>query len=214
MPLFKSKAQKAEQAREADAQHNEHNDTNTASQGTGFGANDYAQPNSNSNAPGHNNIANRDEGAGYQPHAYNDLNAVPQGTGVGANDYTQHNANAPGDIGNHNAQRDGGLGYQDNGPQNTAPGAGYAADTRHRDHHGHHGGVVDRAEQHVENAVGARAVHNQVGDKEQEVKAIKAQSAELAEAERLEREAKMHRDRAVSGGAHPDNQRLGAGWQT
>lgn len=81
-----------------------------------------------------------------------------------------------------------------NGPLGIASGT----DTRH--HNGHQGGPVDRADQRVEGAIGARAIQNQVGDKQQEVKAIKAQSAELAEAERLEREAKMHRDRAVAGG--------------
>ncbi|EPS95658.1 hypothetical protein FOMPIDRAFT_101712 [Fomitopsis schrenkii] len=240
MPVFKSKAQKAEQARAANTQHDSnavpqssgvdannypqhnidsnghdntnrdggighqphsYNDPNTVSQGTGFGANENAQH--NTNAPGYNNAANSD--GGYNAH--NDPNTASPGTGIGANDYAQHNNNVPGH--NNTANRESGVGYQGDRRQDTAPGTSHAADTGHH-HHGHHGGPIDRAE----NAVGARAIRNQVGDKEQEVGAIKTQSAELTEAERLEHEAKMHRDRAVAGGAHPANHRLGAGGQT
>ncbi|TFY60566.1 hypothetical protein EVJ58_g5059 [Rhodofomes roseus] len=126
------------------------------------------------------------------------------GPGIGANDYAQSN-NAPGHTNAVGRHEGGGRHQHDNVNANNAP-PGYTG-TGH-----HNGGPVDRAEQHVENIVGAKAVRNQAGDKESEVNAIKAQSAELTEAERLEREAKMHRDRAVAGGAHPANQRLGAGW--
>ncbi|KAI0732688.1 hypothetical protein C8Q72DRAFT_97278 [Fomitopsis betulina] len=170
MPLFKSQAQKEEKAREIAAQQDAYNDPNTATRGTGVGANDH-------NAPGH---AHRDGELGHQDHAHGNHSATD---GVGAHEHAQHNTDT---LGHNN---------RDGVPQNTAPGTGYAVDTRH----GHHGGAVDRAEQHAENAIGARAIHNQVGEKEQEIRAIKAQSSELAEAERIEREAKVHRDRAVAG---------------
>ena len=42
-----------------------------------------------------------------------------------------------------------------------------------------------------------------------EADALKAQAAELSEAERLEREAISRRERAVAHGAHPELRRLG-----
>ncbi|KZT71865.1 hypothetical protein DAEQUDRAFT_75984 [Daedalea quercina L-15889] len=157
--------------------------------------------------------------ADTQHHGMNDPNTAPQGSGagpgVGTHDYVQNNNVAPGHVNavdrhgasdhhqNDMTQNQAAPGYTDQG----YTGAGHAGTGRN------HGGPVDRAEQHVENLVGARAVRNQAGEKEQEVNAIKGQSVELQEAERLEREAKMHRDRAVAAGAHPANQRLGAGWQ-
>ncbi|KAJ7589394.1 hypothetical protein C8J56DRAFT_888968 [Mycena floridula] len=46
--------------------------------------------------------------------------------------------------------------------------------------------------------------------REQEAKAVKVQSSELVEVERLEAEALMRRERAVAHGAHPDNRHLGS----
>lgn len=42
-----------------------------------------------------------------------------------------------------------------------------------------------------------------------EARGLKVQSQELAEAERLEQEAGMRRERAVAHGAHPDNRHVG-----
>ncbi|KAI0732684.1 hypothetical protein C8Q72DRAFT_96955 [Fomitopsis betulina] len=147
MPLFgKSKAQKAEQ-RAAEHHDNAHNDPNTHGAGIGGSRDERGQHDSNTNAFGHNSGSNREGGIGHQ-HAH-DSNAMSQGTGVGAQDYAQHN-NALG----HNT-RDGGAGYQGNGPLGIASGT----DTRH--HNGHQGGPVDRADQRVEGAIGARAIQNQ-----------------------------------------------------
>jgi len=52
-------------------------------------------------------------------------------------------------------------------------------------------------------------VKAKVMQKEMEAKALKSQSNELAEAERLEQEALARRERAVAHGAHPDNRHLG-----
>ncbi|KAJ7660853.1 hypothetical protein DFH06DRAFT_1129897 [Mycena polygramma] len=46
-------------------------------------------------------------------------------------------------------------------------------------------------------------------EKEQEAKGLKIQSHEMAEAERLEHEAGIRRERAVAHGAHPDNRHVG-----
>ncbi|KAJ7589376.1 hypothetical protein C8J56DRAFT_888950 [Mycena floridula] len=46
--------------------------------------------------------------------------------------------------------------------------------------------------------------------KEQEAKAAKVQSSELAETEMLKAEALMRKERAVAQGAHPDNRHLGS----
>lgn len=57
--------------------------------------------------------------------------------------------------------------------------------------------------------VGSQALKERGYQKEQEANMFKAQSAEIAEAERLEKEALQRRERAVAHGAHPDNRHLG-----
>ncbi|PFH50614.1 hypothetical protein AMATHDRAFT_3796 [Amanita thiersii Skay4041] len=57
--------------------------------------------------------------------------------------------------------------------------------------------------------LGSEAVRSKGWQKEQEAKTYISQSGELSEAERLEREAIRHRQRAVEQGAHPDNRPLG-----
>ncbi|KAE9392576.1 hypothetical protein BT96DRAFT_944539 [Gymnopus androsaceus JB14] len=64
-------------------------------------------------------------------------------------------------------------------------------------------------EKGVGSMVGSNAVKAKVMQKEMEAKALKSQSNELAEAERLEQEALARRERAVAHGAHPDNRHLG-----
>jgi len=77
------------------------------------------------------------------------------------------------------------------------------------------GGTGQRLTGKVESAIGSMVGSNALKakglQKEQEANAMKIQGAELAEAERLEREAMLRRERAVSHGAHPDNKALGAG---
>ncbi|KZV72742.1 hypothetical protein PENSPDRAFT_733366 [Peniophora sp. CONT] len=78
--------------------------------------------------------------------------------------------------------------------------------------HSHGGGskaAVGKAESAIGGVIGSSALKNRGLEKEQEANAIKAQSAELAEAERLEREAMLRRERAVAHGAHPENRHLG-----
>ena len=66
-----------------------------------------------------------------------------------------------------------------------------------------------KAERAVGSLVGSQALKERGFQKEQEAGAFKTQSAEIAEAERLEKEALMRRERAVAHGAHPDNRHLG-----
>ncbi|KAI1794430.1 hypothetical protein LXA43DRAFT_1091947 [Ganoderma leucocontextum] len=66
-----------------------------------------------------------------------------------------------------------------------------------------------KAERAVGSLVGSQALKERGVQKEQEAGAFKMQSSEIAEAERLEKEALMHRERAVAHGAHPDNRHLG-----
>ncbi|KAJ7729468.1 hypothetical protein B0H16DRAFT_1697193 [Mycena metata] len=75
--------------------------------------------------------------------------------------------------------------------------------------HGGGGAMTGKIEQKVGALVGSNALKAKGMQKEQEAHAIKVQSQELAEAERLEREAGLRRERAVAHGAHPDNRHVG-----
>ncbi|TFK32032.1 hypothetical protein BDQ12DRAFT_64726 [Crucibulum laeve] len=83
------------------------------------------------------------------------------------------------------------------------------------DHNQSRGGTGARMTGKVESAIGSMVGSNALKakglQKEQEANNIKLQGQELAEAERLEREALMRRERAVGHGAHPENKHLGAG---
>ncbi|KAI8976587.1 hypothetical protein BD414DRAFT_400169, partial [Trametes punicea] len=69
--------------------------------------------------------------------------------------------------------------------------------------------LAGKAERAAGAMVGSQALKERGFQKEQEAGAFKMQSAEIAEAERLEKEALMRRERAVAHGAHPDNRHLG-----
>ncbi|KAJ7634554.1 hypothetical protein FB45DRAFT_1002151 [Roridomyces roridus] len=72
------------------------------------------------------------------------------------------------------------------------------------------GAMAGKIEHAVGSLVGSNALKAKGLQKEQEAQALKVQSSELAEAERLEREAALRRERAVAHGAHPEN-RVGGG---
>ncbi|KAL6302994.1 hypothetical protein BKA93DRAFT_826886 [Sparassis latifolia] len=109
-----------------------------------------------------------------------------------------------GNIGGYNAVSD-----PHNQPvgQSSVPPAGTINDGSRSSRGG--GRTVGRVEQAVGSMVGSQALKEKGLLKEQEAGAFKAQSAEIGEAERLEREAVMRRERAVAHGAHPDNKYLG-----
>jgi hypothetical protein len=71
--------------------------------------------------------------------------------------------------------------------------------------------LTGKVESALGSMVGSSALKSKGLEKEREANAVKMQSAELAEAERLEREALLRRERAVGHGAHPANSTLGAG---
>ncbi|KAI0703677.1 hypothetical protein C8T65DRAFT_741282 [Cerioporus squamosus] len=71
------------------------------------------------------------------------------------------------------------------------------------------GRLAGKAERGLGTLVGSQALKEKGFQKEQEAGAFKQQSAEIAEAERLEKEALMRRERAVAHGAHPENRHLG-----
>ncbi|KAJ7160414.1 hypothetical protein C8R46DRAFT_1108014 [Mycena filopes] len=78
-------------------------------------------------------------------------------------------------------------------------------------HHGGGGGksTTGKIEQKVGALVGSEALKAKGLQKQQEAQGLKIQSQELAEAERLEHEAGLRRERAVAHGAHPDNRHVG-----
>ncbi|KAJ6582969.1 hypothetical protein DFH09DRAFT_1360264 [Mycena vulgaris] len=93
------------------------------------------------------------------------------------------------------------------------PGAGGAAipPTGTVQHQPHSGGsaMTGKIEHAVGSMVGSKTLKAKGIAKEQEARGLKVQSQELAEAERLEQEAGMRRERAVAHGAHPDNRHVG-----
>ncbi|KAF7983234.1 hypothetical protein HWV62_23532 [Athelia sp. TMB] len=74
-------------------------------------------------------------------------------------------------------------------------------------HSGH--ATTGKIEHAVGTMIGSKSLKAKGLQKEQEAQAYKVQGAELGEAERLEREALMRRERAVAHGAHPDHRHLG-----
>ncbi|KAJ6472835.1 hypothetical protein C8R47DRAFT_720292 [Mycena vitilis] len=72
-----------------------------------------------------------------------------------------------------------------------------------------HGNQTYGADASTTGVVGSQSLKAQGMQKEQEARGLKIQSQELAEAERLEKEAAMRRERAVAHGAHPDNRHVG-----
>jgi len=82
-------------------------------------------------------------------------------------------------------------------------------------HHGPGHALAGKVEHAVGSLLGSQSLKAKGLQKEQEAGALKVQGVELAEAERLEREAVMRRERAVAHGAHPHNKHLGgAGAET
>ncbi|KAJ7058225.1 hypothetical protein C8F01DRAFT_1256101 [Mycena amicta] len=76
------------------------------------------------------------------------------------------------------------------------------------------GATTGKIEHAIGSIVGSKSLKAKGIQKEQEARALKVQSSELAEAERLERESGMRRERAVAHGAHPDNRHVGGGGMT
>jgi len=69
--------------------------------------------------------------------------------------------------------------------------------------------MTGKIEHAVGSLVGSKSLKAKGIQKEQEARGLKIQSQELAEAEKLEHEAGLRRERAVAHGAHPDNRHVG-----
>ncbi|KAJ3933768.1 MAG: hypothetical protein NXY57DRAFT_997407 [Lentinula lateritia] len=165
---------------------------------TATGAN--GGPNNNSMAGGRAYAADsNDASAGGRGHHHQGMHDRQHGYPI-SNDY--------GNPGMNNQSGMGGPGYdryndyggnQGNIPPssnlNASGGAGHST-----------AGKVEKA---LGAAVGSNALKAKGMQKEMEANALKTQSSELAEAERLEREALLRRERAVAHGAHPENRHLG-----
>jgi len=69
--------------------------------------------------------------------------------------------------------------------------------------------MIGKVEATVGTLTGSQSLHEKGLARQQEAAALKAQAAELSEAERLEKDALARRERAVAHGAHPDHRHLG-----
>ncbi|KAJ7729916.1 hypothetical protein B0H16DRAFT_1775403 [Mycena metata] len=133
------------------------------------------------------------------------------GVGVGAG------AGGGGGSGRHHAsqpmQPPGGVPQQQHGVG--AGGAGTAGIPASNNlgpsqNHGSGGGALTgKIERKVGAVLGSSSLQAKGLQKEQEAQGFKVQSQELAQAEELEREAGLRRERAVAHGAHPDNRHVG-----
>ncbi|KAI0074471.1 hypothetical protein K474DRAFT_1532576 [Panus rudis PR-1116 ss-1] len=98
-----------------------------------------------------------------------------------------------------------------NNDPSVPPAAHINAGNQHHPSGGAGTRMAGKMEHAVGTMVGSQALKTKGIQKEQEAQAFKMQSAEIAEAERLEREATLRRERAVQHGAHPQNKQLGGG---
>ncbi|KAJ7589374.1 hypothetical protein C8J56DRAFT_1164152 [Mycena floridula] len=83
------------------------------------------------------------------------------------------------------------------------------ADTGNQSHGSGHS-LAGKVERVAGTLLGSSSLKAKGIQREKEAKAVKVQSSELAEVERLEAEALMRRERAVGHDAHPDNRHLGS----
>ncbi|KAJ3987885.1 hypothetical protein F5890DRAFT_1471959 [Lentinula detonsa] len=133
----------------------------------------------------HQGMNNQQQGYPNQTNA-NDygnsgMNTQPGMGGTGNNGYNDHSGNQPNIPPSSHLNASGGTGHSTTG----------------------------KVEKAIGSAVGSNALKAKGMQKELEANALKTQSSELAEAERLEKEALLRRERAVAHGAHPDNRHLG-----
>ncbi|KAF8069011.1 hypothetical protein FPV67DRAFT_1101285 [Lyophyllum atratum] len=183
--------------------------------GAGSGLNSRPQESTNMNntnvmpgtgTHGHNNyggvpVGGRHHMPGQQPGF--DNNPATEGYNTtGANVGTQQQHHMPGTAVGGNGM--GAAGHGALPPANTLNHSGQSRG-------GGGQAFTGKVERTVGTLTGSSSLKAKGQQKEQEANSFKVQGAELAEAERLEREALMRRERAVGHGAHPDNKHLGAG---
>ncbi|KAJ6511559.1 hypothetical protein C8R47DRAFT_1207891 [Mycena vitilis] len=196
MPLFGSSSN--------DNKHHGHNDLGAA--GTGVGrTNETYPPPAGMNEPGMGQSGNG-MGQGGVGHS-----GMGEPGAIGGQHHGHHNAGHAGGM-----RDDGMMGGAGTGTgMGTGTGAGNNTGMGGVGHgnepHGSGGGssMTGKIEHAVGSAIGSKSLQAKGLEKEQEAKALKIQSHEMAEAERLEHEAGVRRERAVAHGAHPDNRHVG-----
>ncbi|KAK1234202.1 hypothetical protein PQX77_002628 [Marasmius sp. AFHP31] len=213
MPLFKSKPHNTtthhDEPLTTHGDHTGHHHVGTgAGIGGGTGAAGMDQPGYSSHTAGHHAPHHTPAtGAGYgnEPGmnnlGHNDYE--PVGVGSSAND-----PYSAAGVGHNSGHVGHNPGHQSSIPPTSALHAGSAA--KGERHSG--SSMTGKMERKVGDLLGSKSLQAKGMQKEQEAQALKVQSSELAEAERLEREAVMRRERAVAHGAHPENKHLGAGF--
>jgi len=102
-----------------------------------------------------------------------------------------------------------GVGHHGTGAGVGHPGIPPAETLSGNQSHSGGGAMTGKIEHAVGSIVGSKSLKAKGIQKEQEARGLKIQSQELAEAERLEHEAGLRRERAVAHGAHPDNRHVG-----
>ncbi|KAJ7668030.1 hypothetical protein B0H17DRAFT_1088420 [Mycena rosella] len=175
---------------------------------------------------GYNNTQATGPGMGrtHEPRLANDPLAPGTGTGTagmggagmgqGANvGGGRHHVPAAAGMHNDGMHNDGmmaGQGQQYGAGGGAAiPPTGALSSQHQQQPHSGGGAMTGKIEHAVGSIVGSKTLKAKGIQKEQEAKGMKIQSQELAEAERLEAEAGLRRERAVGHGAHPDNRHVG-----
>jgi len=194
MPLFGNKRNRSAERAAA----REHNTDHTTAARTGAGAGTGIGAGAGDTGPGYGNSATGHNNTGY--------NNSSGHTGAGYDTQPNMSAQQPG--------YGSGMNNQSADPYSNTVNANdpTMAPTNHFNDGQRSGGgsrLAGKMEHAVGSVVGSQALKNKGMQKEQESQAFKAQSAEIGEAERLEREAMLRRERAVQHGAHPENKQLG-----
>lgn len=148
--------------------------------------------------------------------AMNDHHTVPPASGPGG--LSSHNEPRAPLAGHEPAYRENRQTYDQVNPSHNHPGGTEippAEVLSRQSGHGNSGSgsgrMTGKVEAAIGSAIGSHSLKAKGLQKQQEADALNRQTAELSEAERLENEARIRRERAVAHGAHPQNLNQGAG---
>jgi len=210
MPLFGSKNKHNNAAnRDVDTRHGQQNQTNP-NPTTGPGAQNNATGVAGA-VPGQHNAGGA-TGVGRDTAGYGGNTGYNQQPGAGQQGFQQSGSGQLGAGQPGVGQQGYGNANADPSQNNTGPNDPNIAPTNHFNNGQRSGGgsrMTGKMEHAVGSLVGSQALKAKGMQKEQEAQAFQAQSSEIAEAERLEKEAMLRRERAVQHGAHPSNKALG-----
>ncbi|KAJ7269609.1 hypothetical protein C8J57DRAFT_1716675 [Mycena rebaudengoi] len=135
------------------------------------------------------------------------LGTAPMGMGGGLASTTMghHNAGLTNTAGHEPTM----AGHHHAGTGAAIPPIGAVSGTQNHHSSGGGGAMTGKIEHAIGTIVGSSSLKAKGLQKEEEARGLKIQSQELAEAERLESQAALRRERAVAHGAHPDNRHVG-----